>query len=140
VCPHARRASDFLLLATVETSRGKLSNSCSRVGSRGDVIEDVATLSTWECGSHLDGPQKFEVYLYPTKSEYEVEKVTRIYQGLQVGSALSPRKGKCGCRRVESQGSLQLLASCMFFRKGIYHPSVTRNISVQHHPNTDFKE
>jgi hypothetical protein len=31
----------------------------------------VATLSAWECGSHLYGPQKFEVYLYPTRSEYE---------------------------------------------------------------------
>jgi hypothetical protein len=34
----------------------------------------VATLSAWEYGSHLYEPQKLEVYLYPTRFEYEVTK------------------------------------------------------------------
>jgi hypothetical protein len=100
----------------------------------------MATLSTWECGSHLYESQKFKVYLYPTRSEYEVEEMAIIDQGLRVGSALSPEKGKCGCKCVESQGSLQLLVNCMFFGKGIHHPSVTGIVSVQHHPDTDFEE
>jgi hypothetical protein len=40
------------------------------------------TLSAWEYGSHLYGPQEFEVYLYPTESEYEVKKMARVDQGL----------------------------------------------------------
>jgi hypothetical protein len=40
------------------------------------------TLSARKCGSHLYGPQKFEVYLYPSRSEYEAEKMARIDQGL----------------------------------------------------------
>jgi hypothetical protein len=100
----------------------------------------VATLSAWECGSHLYGPQKFEVHVYPTRSEREAKKMARTNQGLQVGSALPPGKSKCGGRCVESQGSLQLFASCLFFGKGIYHPSVIEIVSVQHHPDTDFEE
>jgi hypothetical protein len=40
------------------------------------------TLSAWKCGSHLYGPQEFEVYFYPTRSEYEAKKMTRVDQGL----------------------------------------------------------
>jgi hypothetical protein len=40
------------------------------------------TLSAWEYGSHLYGPQEFEVYLYPTESEYEAKKMARVDQGL----------------------------------------------------------
>jgi hypothetical protein len=40
------------------------------------------TLSARECGSHLYEPQKLEVYLYPTRFEYEVKKVARVDQGL----------------------------------------------------------
>jgi hypothetical protein len=35
---------------------------------------------------------------------------------------------------------VQLLAHCMFFGKGIYHPSVTGIVSVQHHSNINFEE
>jgi hypothetical protein len=44
----------------------------------------VATLSVWERGSHLYGPQEFEVYLYPTRSEYEAKKMPRGDQGLEL--------------------------------------------------------
>jgi hypothetical protein len=40
------------------------------------------TLSAWEHGSHLYGPQEFEIYLYPTRSEYEAKKMTRVDLGL----------------------------------------------------------
>jgi hypothetical protein len=33
---------------------------------------DMASLSTWECGSYLYGPQKLEVHLYTTGFELEV--------------------------------------------------------------------
>jgi hypothetical protein len=82
--------SVFLFHVIVEMPRGKLSNSWSWVGSCGDDIEDEVTLSARKCGSHLYGPQKFEVYLYPSRSEYEAEKMARIDQGLWVGSALHP--------------------------------------------------
>jgi hypothetical protein len=36
---------------------------------------ELAALSTWECGSYLYGPQMLEVHVYPTRFEYEVEKV-----------------------------------------------------------------
>jgi hypothetical protein len=42
----------------------------------------VVTLSDWECGSHLYGPQKLKVYLFPTRSEYEAKKMARVDQGL----------------------------------------------------------
>jgi hypothetical protein len=63
---------------------------------------NVATLSTWECGSYLYGPQKLEVYLYPTGFEYEATKMAQVDQGLRGESSLSPGKGKCHCRRAES--------------------------------------
>jgi hypothetical protein len=34
----------------------------------------MMTLSAWEHRSHLYRPQEFEVYLYPTRYEYEVER------------------------------------------------------------------
>jgi hypothetical protein len=40
------------------------------------------TLSAFERGSHLYRPQEFEVYLYPTRSEYEAEKTARVDHGL----------------------------------------------------------
>jgi hypothetical protein len=82
MCPNARGASDFLFPTIVETLRGKLSDSWSRVGIRDDGIEDVETLSVWKCGSHLYGLQKFEVYLYPTRSEHEAKKMARANQRL----------------------------------------------------------
>jgi hypothetical protein len=42
----------------------------------------MATLSAWECGSHLYGPQELEVYLYPTGSKYEAKKMARVDQRL----------------------------------------------------------
>jgi hypothetical protein len=45
MCPNTRRASDFLLFVIAEMPRGELSNSRSLVGSCGNGIEDVATLS-----------------------------------------------------------------------------------------------
>jgi hypothetical protein len=62
---------------------------------------DVSSLSTWECGSYLYGPQKLEVHLYPIGFEHEAAKMTRVDQGLRAESSLSPGKGKCHCRRVE---------------------------------------
>jgi hypothetical protein len=38
----------------------------------------MATLSAWECGSHLYGPQELEVYLHPTRSEYEAKEMAQI--------------------------------------------------------------
>jgi hypothetical protein len=43
---------------------------------------DMTSLSTWECGSYLYGPQKLEVHLYPTGFENEVVKMARVDQGL----------------------------------------------------------
>jgi hypothetical protein len=40
------------------------------------------TLSTWECGSYLYGPQKLEVHLYTTGFEHEIVKVARVDQRL----------------------------------------------------------
>jgi hypothetical protein len=45
-------------------------------------IEDLATLSVRECSSYLHGPQKLEVYLYPTRSKYEAKKMAHVDQGL----------------------------------------------------------
>jgi hypothetical protein len=70
------------------------------------------TLHAWECGSHLYGPQKLEVYLHSTRLEHETAKVARVNQGLCAGSVLSSGKSKCSCRRAESQGSLQLFVGC----------------------------
>jgi hypothetical protein len=39
---------------------------------------DVASLSTWECGSYLYGPQKLEVHLNPTIFEHEAVKMARV--------------------------------------------------------------
>jgi hypothetical protein len=71
------------------------------------------TLSAWECGSHLYEPQKLEVHLYSSGFEHEAAKMARVDQILRARSALPPGQGKCHCRHTESQGSLQLLTSCM---------------------------
>jgi hypothetical protein len=42
----------------------------------------MATLSVGESGSHLYGPQKLEVYLYPIEFEYEATKMAGVDQGL----------------------------------------------------------
>jgi hypothetical protein len=42
----------------------------------------METSYAWECGSHLYIPQKLEVYLYPTRFEHEVKKMTRVDQRL----------------------------------------------------------
>jgi hypothetical protein len=47
---------------------------------------------------------------HSTRPEHEATKKARGDQGLQARSSLLPRKGKCRCGRVESQGSLQLLS------------------------------
>jgi hypothetical protein len=49
----------------------------------------MVTLLAWEHGSHLYGPQKFQVHLHSTELEYETTKMAQVNQGLQVGSALS---------------------------------------------------
>jgi hypothetical protein len=66
--------------------------------------------------------------------------MTRANQGLRIGSALSLGKGKCGCGRIESQGSVQLHTSCMFFGRGVYHLSATRFIIVQHYSHAHHAE
>jgi hypothetical protein len=75
MCPNARRVSDFLLIVIVETPQRALPYSQSRVGSCGNGIENMVKLSACECGSYLYGPQKLEVYLYPTRLEYEAKKM-----------------------------------------------------------------
>jgi hypothetical protein len=42
----------------------------------------MLTLSAWECGSYLYGPEKLEVYLYLARSKYEATKMARVDQGL----------------------------------------------------------
>jgi hypothetical protein len=57
----------------------------------------VVTLLAWECGSHFHGTQKLEVHFHTIGFEHEATKMARVDQGLQVGSALPLRKGKCSC-------------------------------------------
>jgi hypothetical protein len=52
------------------------------LSSRGDGIKNMATLFAAECGSYLYRPQKFEVYLYSARSEYEEKKMAGVDQGL----------------------------------------------------------
>jgi hypothetical protein len=112
-CFNARRLSDIILLKATKTRWRALPYSWSWVSGSGDGIKDVASLSTWECGSYLYGPQKLDVHLHPTRPIHEASKMAWVDQRLQVRSWLSPRKGKRHCGRVELQGSLQLLAGCM---------------------------
>jgi hypothetical protein len=50
------------------------------VSGSGDGIENMATLSAWECGSYLYGPQRLEVHLYPTGFEHETVKEDQVDQ------------------------------------------------------------
>jgi hypothetical protein len=72
----------------------------------------IMALRTWQY--YLLG-NVVHIYLYPTGSKYETNKMTRVDQGLLARSALPPREGKCHCGCAESQGSLQLLTSCTFY-------------------------
>jgi hypothetical protein len=139
MCLNARRMSDFVLLTIIKTPWRELSYSWSRARSRGDGIENMVTLSDWECGSYLYWLQKLEVYLYPTRSEHEAKEMTWVDQRLWARSALSFGQGKCCCRRTESQGSLQLLASCTSYGRRVQHLSVAKFIIVQHHPHTHLE-
>jgi hypothetical protein len=140
MCLNERRVSDFLFLATVKMPQWALPHSWSWVSSHGNGIENMATLSAWECGSLLYGPQKLEVYLYPTRSEYEAKKMARVDEELWPRSALSLRQGECGCGCVESQGSLQLFASCVSYWRRVQHLSTTRLVIIQHHPHAYLEE
>jgi hypothetical protein len=42
----------------------------------------IATQSTGEHGSHIYGPQKLEVHLYPTRFEHETAKVAQVDERL----------------------------------------------------------
>jgi hypothetical protein len=137
---NVRRESAFLLLATIDTPRGVLPYSWSWVDSCGIGIDNMMTLSALECGSHLYGSQNFEVYLYPTRSEYEAKKMTWVDQELWARSALPPGEGECHCGCAESQGSLQLLASYEFSWRGVQHPSVTGFVIVQYHHHNHSEE
>jgi hypothetical protein len=75
---NARRMRDIILLTTFEMPQRALSYSWSWVGSHGNGIENMATLSIGERGSYLYGPQKLEVYFHPTGSEHEAKKMTRV--------------------------------------------------------------
>jgi hypothetical protein len=136
---NARRASGFILPMTTEAPRRTLPYSWSWVSSSGASIENMVTLPAWESGLHLYEPQKLEVYFYSTGFEHEAMKMAWIYQRLQARSALPLGQGKCRCRRAESQGSLQLLASCMPYGRGIQHKSVTWPVAIQHHPHTHIE-
>jgi hypothetical protein len=52
------------------------------------------SLSTWECGSYLYGPQELEVHFYSTRPKHEAMKMARADQGLRAGSSLSPTNGQ----------------------------------------------
>jgi hypothetical protein len=49
----------------------------------------MATLSAWECGSYLYGPQNLEVRLHQTRLEHETTKVAHV-----IADVLS-RKAHC---------------------------------------------
>jgi hypothetical protein len=38
----------------------------------------MATLLAWEYDSHLNGPQKLEIYFHPSGLEYEAVKMARV--------------------------------------------------------------
>jgi hypothetical protein len=79
----------------------------------------MATLHAWGFGSHLYGPKKHEVHLHTTRLQLETVKMAQVNQGLRARSALSSAQGKCSCGRAESQGSLQLFASCTSYWRTI---------------------
>jgi hypothetical protein len=60
---NARRLSDFIVLMTTKASWRALPYSWSWVSSSTDGIENMATLSAWECGSYLYGKQKPKLHL-----------------------------------------------------------------------------
>jgi hypothetical protein len=101
-CINARRLSDIIFLEATKVPWRAQPYSWSWFSGSSDGVTDVVTLSTWECGSYLYGPQNLEVHLYPTRFELEATKMAQVDQGLWAGSSLSPEKGKCHCRRAES--------------------------------------
>jgi hypothetical protein len=46
---------------------------------------DVASLSTWECGSYQYRPQELEVHFHSTGPEHEATKMAHADQGLDQG-------------------------------------------------------
>jgi hypothetical protein len=42
----------------------------------------MMTLFAGECGSYLYRPQKFEIYLYSARYEYEAKKMAGVDEGL----------------------------------------------------------
>jgi hypothetical protein len=96
----------------------------------------MTTLFAWECGSHLYGPQELEVHLHTIRPEHEAAKMTQVDQGLWARGSLSSEQGECSCGCTESQGLLQLFASCLSYRKRVQHPSTTRFVAIEHHTHT----
>jgi hypothetical protein len=52
----------------------------------------MVTLSAWERGSHLYGPQELEVYFYPTEFEYVAVKMARVDKDYELEVHYHPGK------------------------------------------------
>jgi hypothetical protein len=53
---------------------------------------DMASLSTWECGSYLYGLQKLEVHLYPIGFEHETARWLELIMDFEMEVHYHPRK------------------------------------------------
>jgi hypothetical protein len=63
---YTRQLSGYLCFTTAQTSWRALPNSQSQVSVSYPSLEDLVTLLTGKCGSHLYRPQKIEVHLPST--------------------------------------------------------------------------
>jgi hypothetical protein len=52
----------------------------------------MTTLSVWKCGSHLYGPQKLEVYLFPTRIEHEAKRWLELIKDYEIEVHYHPGK------------------------------------------------
>jgi hypothetical protein len=76
-----------------------------------ELVTRVTTLTTsrhYLLGNvvHIYTDHKGCKYIFTQPDLNEVEVMVRVDEGLSARSALSLGKGECGCRCIESQGSL----------------------------------
>jgi hypothetical protein len=119
LCAYARQPSNCIRITSTQGSWIELPYPWSWTRNYHSCPEDLETSSDGYEVPYLYWPQKPQIHLHASKSEYEAMTLARTYQRLWFGSTLSSRQGQCHCGCTQSQGTLLLLICRSFQRDSL---------------------
>jgi hypothetical protein len=79
----------------------------------------MATLFAGECGSYLYRPQKFEVYLYPARSEYEAKKMAELIKDFELEVHYHPGLANVVADALSCKVTLTTCQLCVLWEKSL---------------------